>query len=157
MSGPIVLALRFLAAAALYAFLGWALYLMWNTLRSQISALSTQHITPLKIIQMDTSQVFEFAKSDVIIGRDGDCECLLEDTTVSARHARLAYHHNQWWLEDLDSKNGTTLNEEKVVLPTVITNGDTIRCGQSTLAVLVEDAEQRYEETKKPSNAGEML
>jgi pSer/pThr/pTyr-binding forkhead associated (FHA) protein len=58
------------------------------------------------------------------------------DDTVSARHARLSYHHNQWWVEDLQSRNGTYLNDERVSVPTVIVSGDELRYGQ--VATLIE-------------------
>jgi pSer/pThr/pTyr-binding forkhead associated (FHA) protein len=55
---------------------------------------------------------------------------LLDDPTVSNTHARLSYHHGQWWLEDLRSTNGTFLNDEAVASPLVVTDGDVVRCGQ---------------------------
>jgi pSer/pThr/pTyr-binding forkhead associated (FHA) protein len=63
------------------------------------------------------------------------CDIPLPDETVSARHARLTYHHGQWWLEDLGSTNGTHLNDELLSVPTVLTSGDEIRCGNSRLVV----------------------
>ena len=69
------------------------------------------------------------------IGRDPACECPVDDEAVSARHARLSYHHNQWWLEDLDSTNGTLLNQEKLAIPTVVISGDEFRCGGTRFTI----------------------
>lgn len=44
------------------------------------------------------------------IGRDAVCGLTVEDARVSKRHARLRWTGNGWRLEDLGSKNGTTLN-----------------------------------------------
>ncbi len=44
------------------------------------------------------------------VGRDLGCSLVLEDPRVSRRHARLEWTGTGWTLEDLGSKNGTTLN-----------------------------------------------
>lgn len=44
------------------------------------------------------------------IGRDGGCDLVLTDLTVSRRHARLERDGAGWRLEDLGSTNGTRLN-----------------------------------------------
>jgi len=47
--------------------------------------------------------------AETVIGRDPDCEIVLDDDRVSRRHARLAFAGGAWRLDDLDSKNGTSL------------------------------------------------
>jgi len=74
----------------------------------------------------------------VLIGREADCECQLTHTTVSARHAQLSFHHQQWWLDDLNSTNGTKLNREPVETSTVIVNGDEISCGEVTMEIIIK-------------------
>jgi hypothetical protein len=44
------------------------------------------------------------------IGRDAVCGLIVSDRRVSKRHARLRWTGSGWLLEDLGSKNGTTLN-----------------------------------------------
>lgn len=44
------------------------------------------------------------------IGRDAACGLIVEDGRVSKRHAMLRWIGNGWQLEDLGSKNGTSLN-----------------------------------------------
>lgn len=141
MSAVLLLGLRILAAVALYSFVGWALYQLWRTLQQEATFLASRKVTPLTLkihaSEIDT-HTLHFTQGDVIIGRDPDCECFLEDAATSARHARLVYHHNQWWLEDLLSTNGTRLNDETVQTATVVVNGDTIRCGQTAILVNLE-------------------
>jgi pSer/pThr/pTyr-binding forkhead associated (FHA) protein len=81
-----------------------------------------------------------FDQGEITVGRDPDCDCLISDEAASARHARLAYHHNQWWLEDLKSTNGTRLNDERLTVATVIISGDKIGCGHTTLTVSLGEA-----------------
>jgi hypothetical protein len=47
--------------------------------------------------------------AETVIGRDPDCDIVLDDDRVSRRHARLAFAEGSWRLADLDSKNGTSL------------------------------------------------
>jgi pSer/pThr/pTyr-binding forkhead associated (FHA) protein len=46
----------------------------------------------------------------LVIGRETQCGLVLEDTRVSKRHACLRWTGKGWVLEDLGSKNGTTVN-----------------------------------------------
>jgi pSer/pThr/pTyr-binding forkhead associated (FHA) protein len=73
--------------------------------------------------------------AEILIGRDPACDCQLDDMTVSAHHAKLEYHHNQWWVEDLGSTNGTYLNQENINTATVLAPGDELQIGQVTLKV----------------------
>jgi len=57
--------------------------------------------------------------------------------SISARHARLSYHHNQWWLEDLGSRNGILLNQVRLQMPTVVTSEDEFLCGETHFLVAV--------------------
>lgn len=132
MSGPLVLALRLLLATSLYAFLVWALVNLWREIKQQGALLASRKIPPISLLIAHGNlapQMRHFTQVEVTVGRDPACECPVEDDTISARHARLSYHHNQWWLEDLGSTNGTLLNKEKLTQPTVVISEDGFSCG----------------------------
>ena len=78
----------------------------------------------------------KYNQNKIMIGREPDCDCILTHTTVSAHHARLSFHHTHWWVEDLLSTNGTKLNDEPLITPTVVVIGDTIKCGQVEITIL---------------------
>jgi len=130
MTGTVLLILRALLAVLLYAFLGWALVTLWRDLRYQAELQAARQVRPIQLNFEGLEHGLSFAQMEVIIGRSNNCDILLEDKTVSGRHARLAYHHGQWWLEDLSSTNGTFLNGEPVSTAVVLTDGDKLRCGQ---------------------------
>ncbi len=135
MSGPLVFALRLVLALALYAFLAFILVTLFRDLKTHAARLSTRKAPPISLTVLQPgqlSQVCHFHQPGITIGRSKDCECTLDEDTVSSRHARLSYHHGQWWLEDLGSTNGTFLNDEKLLLPTVVVSGDRVRCGEAT-------------------------
>lgn len=141
MSAVLLLGLRILAAAALYAFIGWTLYLLWRSLQQEANFLSSRQAAPLNLLIQtsgESSQALRFSQGDILIGRDPECEVVLEDAAASARHARLTYHHNQWWLEDLQSTNGTKLNSETLQTAAIVVNGDTIQCGQTVILANLE-------------------
>jgi len=142
MSLPILLGLRLLAAILLYAFVGYALYLMWRTLQAQSNSLMERGRTPIKIgmIVADGQEtILAFTQAEIFIGREVECELYIDDSAVSARHARLSFHHGHWWAEDAGSRNGTVLNEALLSVPTIITNGDTITCGSTTFNIILPE------------------
>ncbi len=47
---------------------------------------------------------------ETVIGRDPDCDIVLNDDRVSRRHARLLFAESDWRLVDLDSTNGTLVD-----------------------------------------------
>ncbi len=57
------------------------------------------------------SQVIDLCdKKEVLIGRGGDCDLVLDGENVDARHARIRRTPGGLLVEDLKSKNGTRLN-----------------------------------------------
>lgn len=141
MSGTIALVLRLLMAGSLYGFLGWALIILLREVRKQGESLANRRVPRISLsVQMGrgSSSPKHFSQPEVVLGRDPGCDVPLMDETVSTRHAQLSFHHGQWWLEDLGSTNGTFLNDIGVNMPTVITSGDEIQCGNLKLAVNLE-------------------
>lgn len=58
----------------------------------------------------------------ISIGRRDENDLILKnDTFVSRHHARLHYQANQWWLEDINSTNGTfTENSDQFFMDTKV-------------------------------------
>ena len=142
MSGTVVLALRLLTALALYGFLGWVLVFMLREVQRQGIALANRRVPGISIMVTTSGgqgTLRYFHQAEITIGRDPGCDIPLPEDTISARHAHLTYHHNQWWLEDLASTNGTKLNDTRITTPTVITSGDDIQCGGTRLSVSLSE------------------
>lgn len=56
--------------------------------------------------------VLDLAGEEWLIGRDESCEVCLDDAATSRRHARLYVDaQGRYWIQDLQSKNGTFLND----------------------------------------------
>lgn len=80
----------------------------------------TQAATPAElgvvpeIITLDENGTrHEIDKSTVVIGRSKDCDIRLADANVSRRHAELKQEGTAYWILDLGSTNGLTVNGRK--------------------------------------------
>lgn len=51
---------------------------------------------------------------EYIVGRYPSNDIVLPDPYVSRRHARIFYKDGEWYIEDLDSTNGTIVNNEDI-------------------------------------------
>jgi pSer/pThr/pTyr-binding forkhead associated (FHA) protein len=144
MTATIVLILRLLLAVALYTFLGWALWTLLQDFKQQGDKLAVQKKPAITLyIKIDRSKenVRRFLQPEIMIGRDPGCDLAIMDEALSARHARLAHHHGQWWLEDLNSTNGTLLNREKLTTAAVVITGDQFKCGNTVFGIQIEDSD----------------
>lgn len=137
-----VLILRLILAVALYAFLGWALWTLLQELKQQGDKLAGQRKPAITLhvkSEQGNESVRRFLQPEVMIGRDPNCDLSMMDEALSAHHARLAHHHGQWWLEDLNSTNGTFLNREKLTTAAVVITGDKFKCGNTVFDIHVEE------------------
>lgn len=64
-----------------------------------------------------------------VLGRHDTCDIVLEDKTISRKHARLEIREDEAFIEDLGSRNGTYLNGQKMARRQV-TSGDIIVIGK---------------------------
>lgn len=67
---------------------------------------------------------------EVFIGRKGLNHIVVEDMYTSRRHARINFENSEYILEDLDSRNGTYVNDKKIS-SCVLQNEDIIKIGKS--------------------------
>lgn len=73
-------------------------------------------------------------KSTTRLGADTDNDIVLADRFVSSNHVRFRWDGVAWWLEDLNSRNGTLVNHQPwppgqpgtVPIGSVITIGDVV-------------------------------
>lgn len=71
---------------------------------------------------------YEFAEELITIGRAPDCMIIIDDPSVSGRHAQLERAGDTYRLKDLDSTNGTRVNGIPIT-DTVLRFDDRIRFG----------------------------
>ena len=78
------------------------------------------------------------AEGDHIVGREADADVVLDSSSVSRRHARIRVGPASVALEDLGSKNGSFVRNERVVGTVTLADGDEIRIGALTLSVRIQ-------------------
>lgn len=72
---------------------------------------------------------FYIEKDEFIIGRSPESDVLLDDITVSRKHALLIKDGDNYRLLDADSLNGSYLNGN-IVEEAILSNGDRIQIGK---------------------------
>jgi pSer/pThr/pTyr-binding forkhead associated (FHA) protein len=85
-----------------------------------------------------------FMPPSMKIGRDHGCELILDNLSVSRRHARLLWERGNFIVEDLGSANGTTI-EGKSIDRKIIEGHETLGVGKFRLS-LVEPPDVHYPE-----------
>jgi pSer/pThr/pTyr-binding forkhead associated (FHA) protein len=73
---------------------------------------------------------------ELTIGRSPGCGVATpDDIYTSTLHARLFRHHDQLWVEDLGSTNGTYVNSEKISQALRLGKGDVLQVGSTVFEV----------------------
>jgi serine phosphatase RsbU (regulator of sigma subunit)/pSer/pThr/pTyr-binding forkhead associated (FHA) protein len=67
---------------------------------------------------------FELDGDRSIIGRSADCEVPIDVPAVSRRHAAILRERGRFFIEDLQSRNGTFLNDKRLTDRTPLDEGD---------------------------------
>lgn len=140
MASSILLALRIMISGVLYLFVVWALWVLWQDIRKRSQEKSSLKVPTIQLSTVEEpGKQWKYNQAQLIIGRDSMCDCQLDDPTISARHARLIFHHGHWWVEDLKSRNGTKLNLLPVTEQVVLTSEDVLQCGMVGLQIVIEE------------------
>jgi len=162
---PVSVALKFGFLVVLYLFLLWVARSARRDLRSDAprEAVGVAHEPPPDATGMYSASAFgsvDYASraprlvverapghepgmiydldGDLVLGRGDRAEIRLEDPFASSRHARIYEQGNSVVVEDLESTNGTYLNEELLEAPRPLHPGDRVRIGDSEFAFEVD-------------------
>jgi hypothetical protein len=82
----------------------------------------------------------------LVIGRSEECDLVVEDPAVSARHAVIHWNGSAGVLIELGSSNGTFVNDKKMTGDAVLNNGDHLAFGRAHfIYYLAGDLKQRLE------------
>jgi hypothetical protein len=91
----------------------------------------------------NVGQTFGLHRRELTIGREEGSDIQLDDLTVSHNHALVRRHGDVVTIEDLRSKNGTTVNGTPVSHPVPMAPGDLITVGAVELVVEPYETGQR--------------
>ena len=114
--GLVAFLLRLLLALLLYGFLAALFWMLWQDVRAAARAAQARGrpLGRLVVTESGLAGVGLGAEFPLLpitsLGRAPTNTAALPDETASLEHALLHLREGQWWLEDLDSRNGTRLN-----------------------------------------------
>lgn len=80
-----------------------------------------------------TLQIYDLDQTTIRVGREPGMDVVIDNPSVSRRHAEIRREGDGWVLEDLDSSNGTFLHGERVDAPRPLQPGDEIGFGKFSL------------------------
>ena len=106
-------------------------------------------------------------KDVLVVGRDSACDTVINHEDVSRRHARFKVRDDAVTVQDLESTNGTSVNNRRIYKETVIRPGDVLKLGrkvfyligpqgsdvtvlESNLAAAISDAHESFIEDGFP-------
>ncbi len=108
---------------------------------SALGSADVAHRAPRLVIERasghDPGMIYDL-DGDIVLGRGDRAEIRLEDPFASSSHARVYEQGNIMVIEDLDSTNGTYLNEELLQTPRPLHPGDRVRIGDSEFSFEVD-------------------
>lgn len=84
--------------------------------------------------------VFPIDEVPVVIGRETAATLCIADASVSRRHSQIGKDQDEFVIEDLDSLNGTFINDVPIKRRT-LQHGDRVRIGDSQFLFLLHDGE----------------
>ncbi len=82
-------------------------------------------------------KVFQSDKDEITIGRNTKNDFQIDNLAVSNFHARIERSQDRYFIEDLNSTNGTYINEE-IIAKCELQDGDTASIGKHSLTFLLE-------------------
>ena len=83
--------------------------------------------------------------SRTVLGRDSTCHVTLNDSGVSRMHAAIEWSKGAYHITDLNSSNGTWINDRKLESETRLAGGELVRLGNTILKfMLAVDQEAEY-------------
>lgn len=121
---------KFLLIALLYVFLAAAI--RTGVGRAKGSSAIALVLTVIAGPQGVQGKRYPLTKP-LVIGRAQDCDVVIPSDFVSSRHARVVPTDSGAVVEDLDSRNGTSVDERAISRPTATKAGSVIGIGQIRL------------------------
>jgi pSer/pThr/pTyr-binding forkhead associated (FHA) protein/Mg-chelatase subunit ChlD len=85
-----------------------------------------------KLIDLKTGNVIVLDKPVIRIGRQPDNDVVIYTKTISGHHAQIEFREGKFYVQDLQSTNGTFVNQKKVEGEMSIKTGDIVRFDQTS-------------------------
>ena len=84
-------------------------------------------------------KTFRIDQSEIIVGRAMENDVQFPDRSVSRHHCRIAKNGRSWWIEDMESTNGTIIDGAPILARRELHHGDMIVAGFSKFVFQMDD------------------
>jgi hypothetical protein len=125
--------IRFLFLGLLYLFLFGVVRVLMRDLRSAarepVTALGRLIVVASEVEEPPIGATFPL-DAVATLGRDVNNTIVVDDPFASTEHAVLSFRGRAWYLEDLESTNGTYLNGSPIDGLAALTFGDELQVGR---------------------------
>ena len=98
-------------------------------------------------------QTIPLDPSGTSLGRGADNDIVLDDATVSRRHASISFHDGNFFMEDNESASGT-LVEGMQATRTMLESGSILRLGETEMVFMESETAPSGEGSGAPAGAG---
>ena len=112
------------------------------------------------VVERRALKVYDIDRPVIRIGRDAWLDIVIDNVAVSRRQAEIRLEDTQWFVRDLDSRNGTLLNGRRLEGLEPLKRGDEISFGKFSLFldhVPTEPASQLYASRAGYTEPGQTL
>lgn len=103
-----------------------------HTEELRAATIADQHPQAEELQLIIGERVIPLSQPPISIGRSLDNDVIIQNASVSRRHAQIVFRHGRWLLRDLNSTHGTQVNGHRIE-ECVLRAGDTIRFGGVTV------------------------
>lgn len=158
MEDVLLVVIRLTLLAILYLFLWAVISAVWRDLRrapQQVSAsyalagMPRLHVVEPGGSALRAGEVIDLQPMTTV-GRSATNTLVVQDETISARHAAIEYRDGRWWVHDLDSTNGTYVNRRRLAGTMELRPGDLVHAGRVAFQFAVE-APLAYAPPERPA------
>lgn len=125
---------KYIFIVIIYLFILSIIRLIYLDIKG-IGTVSLDNGIYLKLINRKDSLPFKikeyYSLEDFVsLGRGNENKIIIKDPYISKNHLKIVEDEGNYYLEDLNSANGTYLNGDKIMDVVELKNGDRIRVGQ---------------------------
>lgn len=98
----------------------------------------------LKVVQgPKAGKELPVASAKFVIGREEGCTLRIPNDAISRKHCVIVTSANEVMVRDLNSRNGTFVNDERVAGEAVLLNGDVLKVGPIPFELMIEQSVAR--------------
>jgi hypothetical protein len=100
-------------------------------------------------VRVQEKEIYEIRASGLRIGRNSDCDIIVNHDLMSRYHALIKYENGNLLVSDLGSRNGTWINSELIKAPTPLLCGSEIYLAKVIKLEILDSGVQRIDKGKK--------